>query len=109
MNAPDTPAHILRIPFREWFGLTRAEADLLATLYLADGALVASTDLVAAAEIAPGTLAQRVASLRTALDAEGLDTERGGYRLTEGGLAECRAAIWIVGEELRLIGLRRAA
>ena len=91
--------------FREWFGLTRAQADLLRALYDADGGLMTPRELAAAAGVAAGAISYHLVDIRRALEAEAVDTEPGhGYRLTEEGLAECRAALVRIGEELRRAG-----
>ncbi len=97
MSAPS-----FRMAFREWFGLTRAAADLLVALYDARGELMTVRELAAAAGVAPGSVTFHLVDVRAALEAEALDTERGkGYRLSEEGLAECRDALLQIGEELR--------
>ena len=100
---PSPPSYVMA--FREWFGLTRAQAELLLALYDAHGELMTSRDLAAATGVAAGSVPFHLVDIRAALEAEGLDTERGkGYRLTEEGLDECRSALVCIGEELRLAG-----
>ena len=87
--------------FREWFGLTRAQANILAALYVADGAFRSQSELGAAAGIAPGSAPFHLVDIRRALEVEAVDSEPGkGYRLTQGGLAECRDALVRLGQEL---------
>jgi hypothetical protein len=87
--------------FREWFGLTRAQASLLAALFAAQGGLMTARQLAAAGGVAAGAITYHLVDVRRALEAEGLDTEPGcGYRLTEVGLAECREALRRLGQEL---------
>ena len=91
-----------RIAFREWFGLPRGAADVLAGLYEAAGAYVGSDSLIAAAGIAPGSLRYHLTLIRQALDYDGLDSGPGQvYRLDERGITECRVALSTIGEELR--------
>lgn len=91
-----------RVAFREWFGLRPAPAELLIALFNAKGDLVPSPQLAKAAGVSVGAVQFHVSDLRAALETEALDCERGrGYRLTEVGLSECRAALWTMGEELR--------
>lgn len=92
---------VLRMAFREWFGLSPAEADILVALYTAGGQFI-QTDDVLPAHYAPFTLRQRVMNLRRALEVEAIDFVRGcGYRLTDVGLAECQRAIEEVKAALR--------
>ena len=91
--------------FREWFGLTRAQADLLLALYDARGELLTPAELAVRTAVSKGSISFHLVDIRRALEAEAVDTEpRCGYRLTEEGLAECRAALARIGEELRLAG-----
>jgi DNA-binding winged helix-turn-helix (wHTH) protein len=63
---------------------------------------VPATKLARQSAVTPRSVSFHMVSLRQALEAEAIDTERGrGYRLTEEGRAECRAALRQVGEELR--------
>jgi DNA-binding winged helix-turn-helix (wHTH) protein len=102
-TSPSPSSYVMA--FREWFGLTRAQSELLLALYDAHGELLTSRDLAAATGVAAGSVPFHLVDIRAALEAEGLDTERGkGYRLTEEGLEECRNALMRIGEELRLAG-----
>ena len=93
---------VCRIAFREWFGLSPAEANILVALYEAGEGYLPATQLARQSAVTPRSISFHIVALRQALDAEAIDTERGrGYRLTEEGRAECRAALWQVGEELR--------
>jgi len=90
-----------RFAFREWFGLRPAEADLLVSLFEANGALVKSHVLAAMAKVSPPSVPVLLVRLRSALETEAIDCERGrGYRLTEIGLAECRNALRALCDEL---------
>lgn len=94
-----------RLAFREWFGLTPAAAEILAALYAARGASMAPDDLARTAGVSPRAVGFHLFSVRQALDCEGLDHEPGhGYRLSEIGLEECRAALRTLAEELRAAG-----
>lgn len=91
-----------RMAFREWFGLAPAQADILVALYLAGGAFVQPMDLAKAAGIRPLSIYTQVCTLRATLETEAIDcVPRQSYRLTDSGMAECRAALWTMGEELR--------
>ena len=90
-----------RIVFCEWFGVTRATAELLSVLYAAQGELRTGAELARSAGVASGAIHYHVHKLRAALESEALDTgPEGGYRLTEEGLAECRAALRALAHEL---------
>ena len=94
-------SHCCAMAFREWFGLTRAQSDLLAVLFAANGAVLSPAQWGAAAGVAPGSITFHLVDIRRALEAEAVDTEPGrGYRLTEEGLAECRDALVRLGQEL---------
>jgi len=90
-----------RMAFREWFGIPPAEADILVALYAANGEFRQAKQLLPET-CSPTTVWERVRVLRQALEAEAIDCiPRQGYRLTDTGMAECRAALWTMGEELR--------
>lgn len=87
--------------FKEWFGISRSAAVVLALLYHAGGALLPRDRVVMALRTTPGSLSVFLVILRQALDSEAVDCERKrGYRLTEVGMAECRAALWTMVDEL---------
>jgi len=91
-----------RTAFREWFGVPPAEADILVALYTARGGLMRDHQIAKFAAISLSTVKRRICTLREALESEAIDCERGaGYRLTDTGMAECRAVLWQMGEELR--------
>jgi DNA-binding winged helix-turn-helix (wHTH) protein len=91
-----------RAAFREWFGLRPAEADLLVILYGAAGEFVARPAIAELAGVRGGSVNVHICHLRASLEAEAIDSApRRGYRLTEQGMAECRGALWTMGEELR--------
>jgi DNA-binding winged helix-turn-helix (wHTH) protein len=93
------------LAFREWFGLTPAAAEILASLYAAKGETVTPEALAREAGVSPRAIGFHLFSVRQALDCEGLDHEPGrGYRLSEIGLEECRAALRTLAEELRAAG-----
>ena len=94
-----------RLAFREWFGLTPAASEILAVLYAAKGQTVAPDDLARGAGVSPKAMGFHLFAVRQALECEGLDHEPGqGYRLSEIGLDECRAALRTLAEELRAAG-----
>ena len=94
-----------RLAFREWFGLTPAAAEILAVLYAAKGEAIAPEELARQAGVSPRAIGFHLFAVRQALECEGLDHLPGhGYRLSEVGLEECRAAIRTLAEELRAAG-----
>jgi len=98
-------ASCCRLAFREWFGLTPAAAEILAVLHAAKGQTVTPEDLASRAGVSPRAVGFHLFSVRQALECEGLDHEPGqGYRLSEIGLDECRAALLTLAEELRAAG-----
>lgn len=104
----------LKIAFREWFGVPPAEADLLATLYNADGQFIPIDDLLPDHDprSVRHTVHQRIANLRKAMDTEAIDSvPRKGYRLSEVGLAEIRGVITSIAAEFQAaaVALQEAA
>ena len=96
MTAPS-----FRFAFRAWFGLPPADAEMLAVLYGRGGGFVTLHELADLAGLTPNSVMTRMVNLRAALEVEAIDHVRlSGYRLTEGGLAECRAALCAMAEEL---------
>ena len=94
-----------RLAFREWFGLTPAAAEVLSVLYGAAGETLAPDALAQQAGVSPRSVGFHLFAVRQALDCEGLDHQPGeGYRLSEIGLDECRAALLTLAEELRAAG-----
>jgi len=90
-----------RFAFRAWFGLPPADAEMLAVLYGRGGGFVALHELADLVGVKPATVMTRMVNLRASLECEAIDHVRlAGYRLTEGGLAECRAALLAMAEEL---------
>jgi hypothetical protein len=93
---------ICRVAFREWFGLSRAQAEILSALYETHDRFLGADELARRGGVTRVSISYQMVVLRQALDPEAIDTERGlGYRLTDEGRAECRSAILQVGEELR--------
>ncbi len=94
-----------RLAFREWFGLTPAGAEILAVLYGAKGATLSPDELARKAGVSPRSIGFHLFAVRQALECESLDHLPGhGYRLSEIGLDECRAAVRTLAEELRAAG-----
>lgn len=84
----------LRAAFRDWFGVTPGEADVLAVLYQAAGIRRAQAMIATLTGLSPGSVPVAINTLRQALDSEAIDFDRdGGYCLTAPGLDECRGAI----------------
>jgi hypothetical protein len=102
--AADIAAHVV---FDHWFGLGRSSthkrAAVLLALYRANGAPMTASQLAAITGAKVGSVITRhIPELRSALANEALDFIPGrGYALTENGMAECRAALWTLGEEMR--------
>lgn len=94
------PVDSRRMVFREWFGLTAAQADLLSVLFGEESAITAP-ELALRAGVVRSAICTHVSAIRRALDTEALDRDGDGYRLTQAGRAECLAALWTLGEELR--------
>ncbi len=83
-----------RSAFCEWFGIPPKPASVLEKLFVAGGAPIRSTQLAEIARISTGCLRVYVHDLRQVLEVEALDHDpRSGYRLTEGGITECRGAL----------------
>lgn len=82
-----------RTILREWFGLRRAEANILIALYDARGSLRPET-LSLETGVGPLTVKTHISRIRQCLDAEAIDSaRRQGYTLTEIGRAECLAVL----------------
>ncbi len=105
MNAyakPDTLAHAMHCAFTSWFGLERATANLLVSLYQHEGRPITAKCLAVLVSSSPKAIVYHVGRLRQALNTEAIDCHYGrGYCLTDDGMAECRAVLWNMGEELR--------
>jgi len=101
-RSPRAGGPCVRLAFQDWFGLTRAAAEVLAVLYEAQGAALQAPDIARAAGVSPGAVGFHLVFVRRALECEGLDHAPGeGYRLSEVGLQECREVLHALGEELR--------
>ncbi len=101
---PGTPddAAPLRMAFRDWFGLTPTEAEVLTALYRAGGTPLKPPELARRAGSTPRAVSVHLVEIRRALDAEAIDNlPRAGYCLTRPGLDECRGAILTIANALR--------
>lgn len=97
--------HAYAMAFAQWFGLPSQPARILVSLYRAKDNHQTIAQLGKGHGLTPGAIHRYVCLLRQALDTEAIDTQRlMGYRLTEEGQAECRAALWQMGEVLRRAG-----
>lgn len=97
--------HAYAMAFAQWFGLPSQPARLLVSLYQAKDDHLTIAQLGDGHSLTPGAIHRYICLLRQALDTEAIDTQRlVGYRLTEDGQAECRAALWQMGEVLRRAG-----
>jgi biotin operon repressor len=95
--------HAYETAFRCWYSMGPRPAHLLLLLYMANGKPLSVRDLATDLNTTKEALHQHIWGLRRSLDTEAIDrTEGGGYRLSEDGLAECRAVLWQVGESLRM-------
>jgi|ERR1700761_9723177 DNA-binding response OmpR family regulator len=96
----------VRAAFAHWFGIERGSCAVLCALYRAAEAPLSASALAAAAASTPGAVVNHhIHRLRQALEAEAIDFQpAAGYSLTAEGMAECRAAIRQIGEDLRRAG-----
>lgn len=100
---PLVDEHALEVAFRTWFGLPPGPARVLISLYLARDVTLTAPALAATHATSKATIHGQVMVLRRALETEAIDYVRpDGYRLTEDGRAECLAALWQMGEALRM-------
>ena len=94
--------HAYSLAFAEWFGLRPQPARLLVTLYRQNTASMTIQQIGVPLAMSAGAIQRYVCDVRKALEAEAIDYHRTeGYRLTDEGMAECRAALWQMGEVLR--------
>lgn len=89
---------MLRTLFRDWFGVQDNQADVLVTLYEAEGRALNRRALCLAVNrhrpLSMGALHERIRVLRSAMEVEAIDfDEAEGYRLSEIGLDECAKAL----------------
>ena len=99
MTAETDPSYALG----HWYGLPRTTARVLALLYQRGQDAWTGRDDIGRVMVhpTPGGVCQHVSVLRQVLEAEAIDFAPGqGYRLTEGGVAECRAALRKLAGEL---------
>lgn len=102
ITAPAVADHAMRIAFTIWFALPPAAAAILVRLYNLRGEHMSAHHGLAGTQSTKASVAYHVHHLRQALNNEAIDyTPRQGYRLTDEGMAECRAVLWTMGEELR--------
>lgn len=91
------------IAFREWFGLAPQPSRVLVMLYQGHAAAASADSIAAEMRTTKAGVHRHICDIRKAMDTEALDcTRTEGYRLTEDGMAECRAVLWQVGETLRM-------
>ena len=82
------------LTFREWFGLPHGQGRALASLYEAGGSPVSRDALLAAGRLWPSSMNFTLSMIRMALGPGAIENvPNRGWRLTNLGLAECRAAI----------------
>jgi hypothetical protein len=97
----------LRGAFRDYFGLEPRTAEILRALYKANGVCLSAEAL----GLTGSCLRLHICRLREAMEPEAIDRNAGAYALTEIGLGECKAALWLMAEEYRKLAeeLRAAA
>jgi hypothetical protein len=96
----------VKAAFAHWFAIERGSCAVLCALYRAAKTPLTAAELAKAAASTPGAVVNHhIHRLRQALDAEAIDyLPAAGYSLTGEGMAECRAAIRQIGEDLRRAG-----
>lgn len=95
--------------FTHWFGFERRCAELLCVLVAAEGRPLTLPELALECAATEASIRLRVHLVRKAMEAEAIDRDESGYRLTEIGLAEVRAAMSAMAESLAVGGPSRAA
>lgn len=93
----------IRAALSLWFGIPRGSGTVLCALYRAEGAPLSAADLARAAMTTTRSLVNHhLHCLRQSLVEEAIDyAPDAGYSLTPAGVAECRNALRLVGEEIR--------
>ena len=79
--------------WREWFGLSRGEAQALDLLYRRAGGVASQADLCTAAGLDLASSRALLDVVAQALDEDGLEVGPAGARLTWVGFEECQAAL----------------
>ena len=79
--------------WRDWFGLSAGQADVLDALFVAAGDTRDREQLARRLTTARERVELLVAPLFTALDPGGIKHVSTGWKLTPQGLAECRAVL----------------
>jgi hypothetical protein len=94
--------HTYALAFAEHFGLRPQPSRLLTALYRACGISLTVQQIGHTHQMTPGAVRRYICDLRKALESDAIDCQLlSGYWLTEEGMAECRAALWQMGEILR--------
>lgn len=87
----------LRTAFRDWFGLQENQADLLVVLFEQRGRPLPSMKISRCIQshrpLTVAAIHERVRVIRQTMEAESIDSDEAGYRLTEIGMGECRLAL----------------
>lgn len=95
---------IIVAAFRDWFGIQDNQAQVLVTLFERNGRPVKARELGALVSthrpIGEAAVMERVSGLRSAMEAEAIDTGPRGYLLTEIGRKECRDALTRMAETM---------
>lgn len=92
---------VRRLAFQAWFGLPPAEAAVLGALFAQMGGVLNRGEIATAAGVRTGSVKELISQLRKTLEVEAIDTDAAGYRLTDIGERECRAALASFAEEAR--------
>lgn len=87
-----------------YFGLSRAPVDVLIWLLLKSGEPLSAIQLAVLCSTTTRAVRTSVFVLRQALEAEAIDTDVEGYRLTPAGVAECQTAFSEMAQSLRDMG-----
>ena len=96
----------IRAALSLWFGVPRGTGTVLCALFRAEGRPLSAADLARRAMSTPKAVVNHhIHYLRQSLADEAIDYQpAAGYSLTPVGVAECRAALRRVGEDLRRAG-----
>lgn len=103
---------LLRAAFCDYFGLRDEHADILVLLYERPGEAISTRDLAKLLNShrppTRGAVHERIRFIREILEPESLDSggylDNSGYLLTEGGIAECAMALFVMAEALTKAG-----
>lgn len=89
-----------RAAFIHWFGIGRREADTLAALVDAMGQPLNTVELATLCQTNTNSITVSVCVLRKVMEAEAIDRDVQGYRLTDEGMIEARQALNAMAQSL---------